>query len=248
MKKCPKCGASLSDSATECVQCGVIISKYLQAKKRAEAKRKEEEKAEADRSKADYIAQKEGSERKSKSGGKSSRYVKTIIVIGCLFVVFLFGYVATGPFLTISAIKTAVVEKNSDKLSENIEFVILRKNFKEQIKVAMMKNTANEIKDNPFSVIATGLATKMVDGIVDTFITPSGLAAMMEGEKPRKSGSTEEKPIAQKKELFKNARWSFDSASKFSVWVKNDEGEEVRFVLQRSGLSWKLVNIVIPFE
>jgi hypothetical protein len=32
------------------------------------------------------------------------------------------------------------------------------------------------------------------------------------------------------------------------VWVPNDTGGETRFVLKRDGLSWKLVNIVIPMD
>lgn len=45
--------------------------------------------------------------------------------------------------------------------------------------------------------------------------------------------------------LFKNARTSYDSLSSFSIWVPNDEGNEVRFVLNREGIKWKLVNIFI---
>lgn len=167
-----------------------------------------------------------------------------------LLLVALAGYVIAGPYLTVSEIKAGIVEKDSEKLSENIEFPTLRQNLKEQMNAAMMKNAATELKDNPFAAFGAALATKMVDGIVDSFVTPSGLASVMKGKKPSKqnseSTSTNEKP--KEEDLFKNARYSYDSHSKFSIWVPNEKGEEARFVLKRDGISWKLVNLVIPMD
>ncbi len=158
------------------------------------------------------------------------------------------GIVAAGPYWTVSAIKTGIVEKDFEKLSENIEFPTLRQNIKEQFNAAMMKNAAAELKDNPFAALAAGLATKMIDGIVDSFVTPSGLAALMEGKEPSKGENNGNIPPLKKDNLFKNARFSYDSTSKFSIWVPHDNGEEVRFVLKRDGLSWKLVNLVISMD
>ncbi len=165
-----------------------------------------------------------------------------------IILVLVVGYVAAGPYLTVSAIKSGIVEQDSEKLSENIEFPTLRQNLKEQLNAAMMKNAATELKDNPFAALAAGLATKMVDGIVDSFVTPSGLAAIMEGKKPSKNDGTEITTPPKKDDLFKNARFSYDSISQFSIWVPNDKGEEARFVLRRDGFSWKLVNLFIPID
>lgn len=174
--------------------------------------------------------------------------MKKVLWVAGIILALIIGYVAAGPYLTVSSIKTGIVEKDSDKLSENIEFPTLRNNLKEQFNAAMLKNAATELKDNPFAALAAGLATKMVDGIVDSFVTPSGLAAIMEGEKPSKNGNVESTTPTKKDDLFKDARFSYDSTSKFSIWVPNDEGKEIRFVLQREGLSWKLVNIIVPID
>jgi hypothetical protein len=172
---------------------------------------------------------------------------KGLWVVGLVFALVI-GYAAAGPYLTVSAIKTAIVEQDSEKLSENIEFPILRQNLKDQLKATMMKNITTELKDNPFAALAVGFATNMVDGIVDSFVTPSGLAALMEGKKPLKDSSEGSTPKPNKESLLKNASFSYDSMSKFSIWVPNDKGEKARFVLQRYGLSWKLVNIIIPLD
>lgn len=178
---------------------------------------------------------------------------KNILIAGLLLVV-VGGYVAAGPYLTVSAIKDGIVEKDSEKLSDNIDFPALRQNMKDQLNAQVMQNATTELKDNPFAALAAGFASKMVDGIVDAFITPSGLAKIMEGKKPdvKKSNNdknTEAKNDAPKKEdLFKNATYSYDSTSKFSIYVPNDKGEEARFLLKRQDFSWKLVSIEIPMN
>ena len=165
-----------------------------------------------------------------------------------LIISLIVGYGAAGPHLTISAIKTAIVEQDSEKLSENIDFPTLRQNMKDQFNAAMMKNVVTELEGNPFAALAVGFATKMVDGFVDSFVTPSGLSTLMEGKKPSENGGRGSKVPPDRDSLFKNARYSYDSTSKFSAWVPNDEGEEARFVFRRDGLTWKLANIVIPID
>ena len=164
------------------------------------------------------------------------------------------GYVAAGPYLTVSAIKDGVVEKDSEKLSENIDFPALRQNMKDQLNAQMMQHEESELKYNPLVALAAGFASKMVDGIVDAFITPSGLAKMMEGKKPdiqkskNSEGTTTINEEPEKEDLFKDARYSYDSLSKFSIYVPNDKGEEARFLLKRQDISWKLVSIEIPMN
>ena len=48
------------------------------------------------------------------------------------------------------------------------------------------------------------------------------------------------------KEPFANARVTREALDRFSVWVPNDKGEEVRFVFHRYGIRWKLTGIVVP--
>ena len=173
---------------------------------------------------------------------------KILWAIGLLLILAV-GYIAAGPFLTVWAIKTAIVEQDAEKLSENIEFPALRQNLKDQLNPTMMKNVSAELKGNPYAALAAGLSTKMVDGIVDALVTPNGLAVFVEGKKPSKNESQDNAAPIKKDSLFKNARYAYDSTSTFSIWIPDGKGKkEARFVLQRNGLSWKLVNIVIPID
>lgn len=179
--------------------------------------------------------------------------MKKIVWIVISLLILIAGYVVAGPFLTAYSIRTALVEQDSEKLSEKIDFPELRQNVKDQFRAIMMEKASAELKDNPFAAVATGFAAKMADGIVDTVVTPSGLSNLMEKKKTSKSSlpsheSEDNSTSSKKKDLLKNARYSYDSFSKFSVWVPNDKGDELRFVLKREGLSWKLVNIIIPVD
>lgn len=170
---------------------------------------------------------------------------KALLVVS-LFLALIVGYTAAGPYLTISAIKTGIVEQNSETLSEHIDFPIFRQNIKEQFNAVMMKTAVTNLDDNPFAALATGLVATMIDKVVDSFITPSGLAMLMKGKNPSENEDAENKSEQKAEELFKNAKYSYDSLSTFSVWVPNDNGKDARFVLRRDFLSWKLVNIELP--
>lgn len=176
--------------------------------------------------------------------------MKKIIFI-VLIAVIAIAYIAAGPFITIHNIKAGVEKQDSDKLSENIDFPALRSNLKEQFNALVMKNAASELQNNPFAALAMGFASQIVENMVNSFVTPSGLRSLMEGKKPKQVQGNEklsQESNVQQPEPFKNARYTFDNLSKFSAWVKDDKGIEMRFVFQRDGLSWKLSNIIIPLS
>lgn len=158
------------------------------------------------------------------------------------------AYVAAGPYITVAEIKKGVAEKDSERLAEKIDFAMLRQDLKEQLRAKGMAVAANEAQNNPLTALVAGLATTMVDGVVDSFVTPAGLASLMGGQKPynQKTRKPEASSPREKDELFRNARYGYDSLSKFSAWVPTDDGKEIRFILQRSGLSWRLVKVVLP--
>ena len=172
---------------------------------------------------------------------------KPAVLVG-LVIVALVGYAAVGPLITIYQIKSAVEQQDSEKLSEYVDFPTLRTNLKEQLNSELMKKAATDWKDKPFRALGLALSPKLVESIVDSFVTPSGISNLMAGKKPQqpvKEQQAQESSGRQRWEQFKNSRYTYDSSSKFSVWVKDDKGEEIRFVLTRDGLSWKLSNIII---
>lgn len=169
---------------------------------------------------------------------------KAIIALVCL-VILLGGYAAAGPYMTLSAIKTGLVEQDTEKLTENIDFPVLRENLREQFMAAALKKSGKELEGNPFAGLAAGFAAKMVDGLLDTIVTPAGLASLMEGKKSQEEEA--DGPVDRDK-IFEDAQLGYDSLDTFSVRVPNKEGGELQLILKRQGLSWKLVNVVIQMD
>ena len=166
--------------------------------------------------------------------------MKTTHLIVASVAMALCGYVAAKPYLTIDAIKTGFINNDSVKLSEHIDYPALRQNLKDQISTTMMQQVAESSKDNPMATFATGIATMMVDKVIESMITPGGMASIISG----KSKDDNDKPDHQ--QMFKNARFTYDSIDHFSVWIPVKDSNDARLVLQRNGIDWKLVNIIIP--
>lgn len=170
--------------------------------------------------------------------------MRKLITLSATVLALIITYIAAGPYLTFSEIKTAIANRDSVKMSENVDFPVLRQNVKEQINAVMMQS-ATESSDNPFALLAAGIATAMTDKITDSLITPAGLVAIMQGKFVEKDNSGATQQVDSEK-LFKDAQLSFDSHNTFSVRVKNHNADELRIVLQREGLQWKMVNIIFP--
>lgn len=173
------------------------------------------------------------------------------IFVGILLIIS--AYAVAGPFLTLNAIKSGIQEKDLEKLSENIDFPLLRQNLKEQINAEMMASLAAESGNDPYGALTAGLASQMVDGMVDSFVTPAGLERLVTGEgqpgqaQPASTASAAPTNSNWNSDAFSNARYSFDSTRKFSIFLPEEGGEdELRILLTRSGLKWRLTNIVVP--
>ena len=180
---------------------------------------------------------------------KGGLWVGAILV----FIVLLGGYVVASPYITITNIKTYVQNRDQEKMAENINFPVLRENFRQQLNEQLIKSNAIKAKmqddDSPYASIKVfSLTRKMADELTHALITPAGLSNIMSGGKLLQDGIAVNQQTTENREIFKNAKYSFDDINSFSARVKNDHDEEVRFVLTRNGLSWKLTNIVFPLQ
>lgn len=166
--------------------------------------------------------------------------MKKILLLLFILVVAAGGFLYLGPRMAVDSINEAIVNEDSEKLSEHIDFQLLRENIKKQFEAAMAKN--GEEKNNVFSNMFANIASSAVDKIIDSIITPDGIAAIMDGNS--RFGSKRSKDD----NIFQDARYSYNSYDSVTVWVKNDDRKEVGMMLQLMGLSWKVVDIKIPDE
>ncbi len=152
------------------------------------------------------------------------------------------GYTASGPFITIHQIREAIEASDSEALSEKVDFSALKISLKHQINMLMMAELASEIGSDLFAALGMVFVTKLVDGMVDLYVTPTGLTNLMSGDRPTIDEESLE-PMTNSNP-FEDVRYTYDNMSKFSAWVPSEDGGETRFVFSRHGLTWKLSNII----
>lgn len=182
--------------------------------------------------------------------------MKRWIALLLAMLIALAGYVVAGPYLTVRAIKNAVQEQDAGALAEQVDFPSLRTSLKAQLLDAMVREVGDDVQANPFGAFALTMATGLVNGTVDAMVTPIGLAGVMQGRKlwgdardsfRRPTTDAQGTPVAPP-EPMRDARYRYESLSRFTATVEDESGKPVVFVLRRDGVQWKLADIRLPLE
>ena len=167
------------------------------------------------------------------------------------------AFIAAGPYITVYQIKQAAKARDAEAMAEHVDFLSVRASLKDQLNAFVMKRASEseELKNNPFAALGMALAGTFVEKMVDSYVTPDGLTALMAGDKPQKPGSrpsTTGSPgssSGSEKEPFANASYGYEGFSKFVVEVTDKQGEAVRFILRHEGLfGWRLSDIRVPMK
>ena len=175
-----------------------------------------------------------------------------------VLVALLATYVAAGPYLTIRAIRQAVVAQDAGELSEQVDFPALRTSLKAQLIDAMVREAGPELQSSALGAFALTMATDVVNGAVEAMVNPSGLAAVMQGRRGwretedsfrRPAVDPQGNPVAtQHTEAvpLQDATMRYESLSRFTATIRDEDGNPVVFVLRRNGLRWRLADIRLP--
>jgi len=173
----------------------------------------------------------------------------TVAVLLALFV-----WTAIGPYRTFEAIRAAAQARDAQAMAEQVDFPALRSSLKAQLGDRLLREVGTPSPDNPFAAFGLSIAGGLVDGLVDVLVTPAGLGAMMEGRRTwdRASGapppSSEEAREASAPRPLQDAQYRYESLSRFTATVHDDQGRPVVFVMTRRGLDWKLSDIRLPLS
>ena len=174
--------------------------------------------------------------------------MKKILISLLLFFVLISTFLGLGPFLTLYSIKESIEEKDSSKLSQNIYFPELRSNLKNQINLSLSDRINKKLNDNPLRLLAEGLADIVVDETLDVFLTPDGLGRLIDGEDPssiirnNKKLDTEDDGI----EVLESIEFKYQSMNRFIVLIETINKKQIILHLDRFGIKWKLVNVILP--
>ncbi len=165
-------------------------------------------------------------------------------------VVLVLGYVFATPYITAYQMKVAAEAQDGEALSEFVDFPALRQSLKDQMGVMLIKEMSEGAKgDNPLSTIGTAFASMIVKGILDAYVTPAGLMELMKGRKPDSESDGGEAIGQPPSDPFSDISLSYESFSKFSIITRDREtGLEVKFILRRRGIQWKLTEVILPIS
>ncbi|MBU8974677.1 MULTISPECIES: DUF2939 domain-containing protein [unclassified Lysobacter] len=180
--------------------------------------------------------------------------MKKWIALVVVVLLALAGWIAAGPFLTINSIREAVAQEDTAALSRHVDFDAVRSSLRAQVEDTLARNAGAGMQDNPLGAFALGLANRAAGGIVDMLATPAGIGAVLQGRgllhRISGGGVDPNDGLAHTPppDPLRDARYRFESPSRFTATVHNADGDPVVFVLTRDGLRWKLTDIRLPLQ
>ena len=171
----------------------------------------------------------------------NSKKIKLILIITPLIILFSYFFTALYSF---HQFHKGIYYNDKKLIKDYVEWDELRENFKNYINIQLLKETK---KDDDFKelgdlgLLFTGLAGKLVESLVDTYLNPEGLSMLIE-----KSEKKDEIPKPTIITLLGGFTiMDFNGHSSFYITYEN-EGEEFPIFFNRKGLTWKITQIEFP--
>lgn len=146
------------------------------------------------------------------------------------------------PAYAMSQLRDAAQSGDKDDLQERIDFPKVRDSLKTTLRARLAAEVTSSEQDNPFAKFGAMMAMGMIDGMVEGFVTPESMSAMIKQGKMQKPGQAEAAPV-------KPVEWTIerDGLDKFTAIPATDKGDAPpRLIFHRDGLGWDLVEIEIP--
>ncbi|NPA56339.1 MAG: DUF2939 domain-containing protein [Epsilonproteobacteria bacterium] len=145
------------------------------------------------------------------------------------------GYWYYAPLETFNKIQTGLKEGDRFLLEEAIDFERLRANLKTQLKSQMMRKLMEDEggEQNQFAVLGAAFGVKLADTLVDSFVTPEALISIY-----KENG---EEGIDDTNITIRNR-----GIDRVIATVTDKDGEKVDIVLERYGVGYRVVNVLLP--
>ena len=171
----------------------------------------------------------------------NSKKIKLTLIITPLIVLFSYFFTALYSF---HQFHKGIYYNDKKLIKDYVEWDELRENFKNYINIQLLKETKkdDDLKElGDLGLLFTGLAGKLVESLVDTYLNPEGLSMLIE-----KSEKKDEIPKPTLVTLLGGFTiMDFNGHSSFYITYEN-EGQEFPVFFNRQGLTWKITQIEFP--
>lgn len=170
--------------------------------------------------------------------------MKWVAVILVLVAGFWFYYT---PYVAVNNVKKALAARDAVALADYVNFPALRENLKANLGAELARK-----QDNPLQALGAALVMVAINPIVDTMLTPEGLALMMQGNRPDllKDGRNRPRSEVESGQTADSGgnetQMGYEGFDRFIVTVKKKASQDAPmvFVFHREGLlAWKLAGL-----
>ena len=177
--------------------------------------------------------------------------MRKIFSVLAAMAVLLVAYIAAGPYLTVYHIKQALDKSDTVKLEKHINFPAVRQDVKQQIQQKLELELSKSANNNPMTqLLGNAFLNNMADKLLESYVTAEGIQQLMQGVDP--AASTDQRKhtthTSNSDAALSGARTYFHSHDTFLVDVKtNKQGDIMTLRLSRTGLTWQLTGIQMPW-
>lgn len=122
-----------------------------------------------------------------------SRTTRSIVfTLVVLVIVAALGFVYASPYIALDRVKRAADARDAQTVNEYVDFPALRASLKDQIAALLTRRVDIQKSGNPLAIIGAMIGAALVGPLVDSYATPDGVAAILNGIPPR--GDPGERP------------------------------------------------------
>ena len=180
------------------------------------------------------------------------------IAIGMAVLALIVGvYYFAAPPAAVTGLRDAILRGDTIEIGDRVDTMRVRQSLKEQVNALILGKSYEKLASTPFGSFAIGVASKLMEGMLDSFVSPKGLSELAKGriptgepEPPKPASDPSQPEPTEKSQMldrpFASARIDRESLDRFSAWVPAEDGGEIRFVFRRQDFSWKLTEIILP--
>ncbi|WP_043283886.1 DUF2939 domain-containing protein [Paraburkholderia oxyphila] len=193
------------------------------------------------------------------------------IAVAAVAIVAAAGYGYASPYIALNHLKAAADARDAAALDEYVDYPALRVSLKQQIGEMLQRRIEAAHASNPLQLFGAVIGSVLIGPLVDAYVTPDGVAALLSGmpptgkpgERPTPAQPSGAPPSSQAGEATPPAPGNsgaqaqqqnqpraetsagYRGLNTFAVtWQRNAKSERYAAILQRHGLfSWKLAAV-----
>ncbi len=157
------------------------------------------------------------------------------------------AYYIASPYVAANSLAKAVQTRNAEAASEYIDFSALRVSVRDKLQAKVAQEAAKDGAAG--AVLGMAFASMLIEPIVNAFVSPQGLIAVLNGEEPQMFGEEKEasKESTEKRLVERTGKANFSikysGLNKVEI-VNKDKPSDGGFIFTRHGLfKWKITEL-----